>query len=92
LAFLKNYNTARKYQGPHTRKKHAPAQKRSKNGCQDEGRNQQQGRSFSIPHILMIPYPDFRILPESNLWINPPMEPYQTKEPFPAKGTVPEIL
>ena len=23
LAFLKNYNTAKKYQGPHTRKKHA---------------------------------------------------------------------
>ncbi|QHV13514.1 hypothetical protein C5O10_03650 [Akkermansia muciniphila] len=55
MAFLKNHNTARKYQGPHTRKKHAPAQKRSKNGCQDEGRNQQLGRSFSIPHILIIP-------------------------------------
>lgn len=67
------------------KEKHAPAQKRSKNGCQDEGRNQQQGRSFSIPHILMIPYPDFRILPESNSWINPPWSHIKQKNRSPQR-------
>ena len=54
-------------------------------GCQDEGRNQQQSRSFSIPHILMIPYPDFRILPESNSWINPPWSHIKQKNRSPQR-------
>lgn len=104
LVFLKNHNTARKYQSPGMEGKNIPHHKStSQAGARDGGHDQQEER-LTAP-VLFPAIRLFRFLlhhyqikclttrQQEKMYASIFRKPlvYHAKEPFPVKGTAPEI-